>query len=444
MLLIIATVAVYGACGSFKLLNTLDDKYYLILNDSIKGFSFSNIYQAFNGYYVGNYAPLHIISYMVDYSLWGLAPAGYHLENVLIHLINGLLFYLFLRRLSMTEWHAAAASWIFLLHPVQIETVAWVSQRKNLLAMFFFLLALLAYQALTARKDNRLRIHIFSVASIVAAMLCKSVAVIFPAVIILYDITYSRVPRRSVVHFLLDKLPYIFAAAAVAVMAIISQAPELGGGRRGYPGGTPLTTFYTMVPVLAGYLRDCLYPFEISPFYMIPIRVHPDSIFAANLIILIFVCGAGIALYYRCRHMFFWFGLFFIALVPVLQFVPLVTLKNDRYLYFPMLGFSVLAVSTAIWIQQSLSVSLCRAFRVFCFLPLLAIPFFTFKQTLCWRDDVSIWIRAVEVDSENRLAWLQLAKGYTARKDAQNAMYALSRYKELKLKYGPVRGYETD
>ena len=117
------TLAVYAVTGSFDFLSTWDDKYYISINETVLSFTREHLGQAFNDYYVGNYAPLHILSYMIDHLLWGLNPTGYHLENVLLHLANGLLFYRLLRQLAMTEWQAGAGAWIFLFHPAQAETV---------------------------------------------------------------------------------------------------------------------------------------------------------------------------------------------------------------------------------------------------------------------------------------------------------------------------------
>jgi len=173
LLLIIVTCAVYAVTGSFELLDSWDDWRYVTTNETVNGFTIFHLKQAFSDYYLGNYAPLHILSYMIDHVLWGLHPGGYHLENVLFHLANGLLFYTLLRRLALSEWQACAAAWIFLLHPVQVESVAWVSQRKSLLAMFFFLIALLSYQAYSEQQANRIRCYLLSVASLSAALFSK-------------------------------------------------------------------------------------------------------------------------------------------------------------------------------------------------------------------------------------------------------------------------------
>ena len=442
ILLIIATIAVYAVTGTFELLSTWDDKYYIIINDTIQGFTVEHLRQAFSDYYVGNYAPLHILSYMIDHVLWGTDPSGYHLENVLLHLANGLLFYRLLRQLAMAEWQAGTAAWIFLFHPAQVETVAWVSQRKSLLAMCFFLIAMIGYVSYTKRLTGRTGPYLLSLAGLAAALLSKSVAVIFPAMALLYDVTYDRDGSRPWIQRLVDKLPYVLVAGCFAAMAILSQAQEVGGGRREYPGGSPLTTFYTMVPVLVSYVRDCFWPFELSPYYMVPIRMEPDTVFFLALTGVGLLIILGWFLYRHVRPMFFWYGLFFIALLPVLQFVPLITLKNDRYLYTPLLGFAVLMVTGYTWLRAHAPLMVRRGSHYAAIIILLALPLLALKQTLYWRDDVTIWSRAVVIDPENRLAWLQLAKGYTALRDGGNSIRTFNRYHELRDQYGPVRGFE--
>ncbi|HEY5975538.1 MAG TPA: hypothetical protein VIU41_12415 [Geobacteraceae bacterium] len=444
LILSIVTISVYAVTGGFDFLATWDDKWYVTSNEAVQGFTREHLRQAFSAFYVSNYAPLHILSYMIDHLLWGMNPAGYHLENILLHLANGLLFYRLLRRLDMTELQAGAAAWIFLLHPAQAETVAWVSQRKSLLAMFFFLLALLGYLAFISRRTGRVIPYLLSLVCICAALLSKSVTVIFPAIALLYDCTYDRDGSRSMSRRLLDKLPFMLVAGVVAAMAILSLADGAKeAGSLEYPGGSRLAAFFTMVPVLLTYVRDCFWPFQLSPYYLVIERQTPDWIFTSSMFGVVLLVALGGFLYRHARALLFWYGLFFIALVPVLQFVPLVTLKNDRYLYTPLLGFAVLMVSGSCRLQELLPAEWRRGVQAAFLVILLALPLLAFKQTLYWRDDVTIWSHAVDVDPENRHAWQQLARGYTARSDSSNAIRAINRYHELRDKFGPVRGFKS-
>jgi hypothetical protein len=443
LVLFVAALSIYSVTFSFELLATWDDKLYLIKNETIKAVTPAHIKEAFTNYYVGNYAPLHILSYMLDHFLWGLKAVGYHAENVLFHAFNGVLFYLFLRRIDMSEWNAAIAAWIFLFHPVQVETVAWVSQRKNLLAMFFFLFALIAYQEYCRRDSRRILPYMLALLCASASLLCKSVAVIFPAVALLYDHTIIGGKNRSFKLRLYDKLPFLVIAGIAACLALVSQSPEYGGGRRDFFGGSRLATFYTVVPIVVDYIKDCLWPSDLIAFYYtIDVKLEPDIHFISAMFVLATIAIICIRMNRRACSLVFWIGLFFIALLPVLQIVPIITLKNDRYLYFPMLGFAVLMVEGARFISLKLPATYSLIMKYCLGTILLLLPVLAYQQTLHWRNDISLWTRVVLVEPENRLGWRLLSMGYTMRGDSANAVKAFNRYMELFNKKGTIHYFE--
>ena len=134
------TFLVYWNCLSHEFLFNWDDPEYVVNNPAIRGLTFINIEKAFTSFYVGNYSPIQIISYMIDYSIWGLNPKGFILTNIILHACNGVLVYLILFRYFNNPLPALISALLFVSHPVQVESVAWVAQRKNVVAMFFFLL----------------------------------------------------------------------------------------------------------------------------------------------------------------------------------------------------------------------------------------------------------------------------------------------------------------
>ncbi|HEY6008898.1 MAG TPA: glycosyltransferase family 39 protein [Geobacteraceae bacterium] len=438
--LLVLPFLVYSGIFGHAFIYNWDDYPYVLENEAIRGFTLAHLRAAFTGYFVGNYAPLHIVSYMLDYTLWGLNPAGYLFGNVLLHGINGALFYLLCRGLIGSRAAAFVAAVIFICHPVQVESVAWIAQRKNLLAMCFFLLAFSRYIAW--RESGRYGAYLLSLVCLALALLSKSVAVIFPFVIILYDLCFDAGEGRPV--RLRDKLPYLAVTLVVAFLALESQQEQLGGGRRGYPGGTPLTALYSMLPVLAGYLRDCLFPRGLLPFYMVPIRHTPDlAVLGAGCLAFLLVL-LGWALFRRDRRLFFFCALFFVGLVPVSQIVPLIPLKNDRYLYFPLLGFA--GFGAALLARAWQAVSRGRlAVVVIAALLLGPLPFLAHRQAAVWQDDITLWGYTVRNDPDNQVGWLMLMKGYTHRGDGRAASGAYHRYVELKEKYGgPPRGWEGE
>jgi hypothetical protein len=328
---------VYGSTLNHSFLLNWDDRLYVVENETIRGITWEHLKEAFTRFYVGNYAPLHIISYMVDYTVWGLRPGGFIFTNVLIHAMSGLLFYLLLFRISQSKVTSFIAAFIFLFHPVQAESVAWISQRKNLLGMLFFLASFhfyLSYQ--TANRRRSVFFYTASVLAFILALLSKSVTIILPLVLFLYDLCYLEKQDRKL--WMANKVPFIAVAGAALLIALKSQMPEYDGGRISYDIEGPLSVFYTMLTVLARYGRLIFWPTELSAVYMPPMRIRMDSTVAWSALLVILLVGLGYYLYRRRKDLFFWFSLFFIGLLPVSQIVSIVSLMNDRYLYFPLLG----------------------------------------------------------------------------------------------------------
>ncbi|MDA8427864.1 MAG: glycosyltransferase family 39 protein [Geobacteraceae bacterium] len=375
---------------------------------------------------------------MIDYQLWGLDPAGYHFVNILLHALNGILVYRLLLQLELSEMPSLLGAIVFVLHPVQVESVAWVSERKNVLSALFFLLALLRYIAYRRASSGHVKNYALSLVFLTCALLSKSAAVVFPLVIICYDLCFrdEKHPLK-----LVDKLPFLLLALAASILTIMSQAAGVGGGRMGYPGGTPLTTLWTMIPVFISYLRDLVYPLDLSPYYMVPIRKSVDWEVVMSAGLFFSLAGIAVISAKRWPRLFFFLAVYMISLLPVMQIIPLLTLKNDRYLYFPMIGIAgVTALLISVLMQGSIRLrNTVVVISVACCTVLGGI---TYCQSRNWKDSTTLWQFAIRRDPDNMLAWLMLAKGYTNQGNAKDAVSALTVYQELKSKFGPLRGWE--
>ncbi|HEY5976088.1 MAG TPA: hypothetical protein VIU41_15245, partial [Geobacteraceae bacterium] len=332
LLLLVATWLVYGQALGHGFLSTWDDPRYVTGNEAIRGVSLDHLRLAFTSYYMGNYAPLQIVSYMVDYTLWGLRAGGFIFTNILLHTMAGLLYFRLLLNLGLGRLGAWAAAGLFLLHPVQVESVAWISQRKNLLAMVFFLLALHAWHRYRQAGG---RWYLLCLVAFLAALLSKSVTVVLPLVLALFDLCLLPAARRQ--RWLLDKLPFLAVAGLAGLLAYYSQSAEFQGGRMGYLNDSPWQQLLTMLPVFVRYLGLLVWPSRLSAIYQPPLKTAMDGEVVASALLLGLFVLAGWLLWRRRRDSFFWYALFFVGLLPVSHLVPLTTLMNDRYLYFPML-----------------------------------------------------------------------------------------------------------
>ena len=419
--LLMAVVAVFGRTLGHDFLSNWDDHTYVTRNEAIRGITFDHLKAAFSSLYVGNYAPVQIISYMLDYSLWGMRPSGFHGTNLLLHALNGLLFYLLVFRITGRRAWAFPAAALFLLHPVQVESVAWISQRKNLLSMLFFLAAFLGYVSYRQRPGEKKAFpYALALLLFVVALLAKSVALILPAVLLLYDLCCESPPRRS--GLVADKIPFIAAAALMAVVTIIVQSAEMGGGRADYHGGTPLATFFTMQPVLARYVGMLFWPVNLSALYLPPIKTGIDTDVALALLLVAALCGAGVIILRRNRVFFFGYALFFLALLPVSQIVPLVTLMNDRYLYFPLLGAAWLAGGISCAITDMAASTRRTLLLATGGAALTCFAFASFQRAAVWHDSITLWSDVVRKLPDSREAFAALAESYVNAGKSQEAL----------------------
>ena len=390
------TIAAYHSSLNNLFLVNWDDYKYVVKNPDIRGFSLDHIRTVFSKYYVGNYAPLQIISYMLDYTFWGMNPAGFIGFNVALHLMNGMLFFLVVDRISANCRLAFLSALGFLLHPVQVESVVWISQRKTVLAMFFFLVALLSY---VCYRENRTRhgyaYYIVSLLAFLCALLSKSVTVILPLVLVLYDLCIVSPENRR--KLLLNKIPFGAAAVAIAALALKSQAYEAGGGIvPDYLGDTPFSTFFTMLTVFMKYAGLLIWPSDLSIIYNPPIRTNIDWAVAMAGTFSVLFCFGLFYLYRRNKQVFFWASLAPIGLLPVSQMVPLTTIMNDRYLYFPLIGCAVVFAQGALYCTGMIPrLGEWRGVALVC-LALSPLPVLTWQRTLVWHDSLTLWTDAYQ------------------------------------------------
>lgn len=429
--LAMAVIVVYGRILGHDFLNNWDDNVYVTANSSIQGFSVENIRSVFSNYYAGNYAPVQMLSYMLDYTIWELWPGGFLLTNIIIHTLNGLLFYWLLLRLHGERLLAAVGAAIFLLHPVQVESVAWVSQRKNLLAMLFMMLAWLAYIRYRDSAGGKSSLAYFvALAMFVGSLFSKSASVFLPVALLLYDSCFSA---EGLKVRLLDKVPFLVLAGTASFIAILSQSPEVAGwsgmdfgGRRSWHGGSPWTTLLTMLPVFCRYLRMIVWPSDLSALYAPLLHLTPDSTVLTAALILFVVVLLSWRLYRSNRRLGFWPIFSALAILPVSQIIPLVTLMNDRYLYFPMLGIAALGGAGAVALREKASL---RVVVVASLAIIMALSLVSYQRAGVWKSSRTLWGDAVKKVPGKFDAWEGLGEAYqlSAPVSLPEAEYAYSR-----------------
>jgi hypothetical protein len=429
ILLALLTLLAYGGITDHQFLINWDDPAYITANPAVRGFSWENLKTAFTTTYVGNYVPVQIISYMLDYTLWGMNPKGFLIANICYHFSSGVALYVVLLRSGIGRMGAIFGSAVFLVHPVQMESVAWISQRKNLLAMLFFLLAFTTYQryrdpvAGTARPWHGATVILYLV-----SVLSKPIAVIFPLVLILYDTLL--LPRTDNPPRFLDKTPFFIAAIAVGGMTLTVQSTEWVGGREPYPYNAAITLPLTMLTILTRYMQILAWPSpaRLSNVYQVPYQTGLDATVVISLIVGVSLLLCGFFLYRKERKALFWYALFFVGLMPVSQIVPLVTKMNDRYLYFPLLGIAGL---TGYAVQRSRHWLPTRGAQrgavALAGILMLVLALTCHIRGRVWQNSITLFSDAVVKAPETLQSWVGLADGYEA---AGNSALARTYYEQ--------------
>ena len=411
-----------------------DDVVLLVDNPAYRGLGWSNLKWMFTTNLMGHYMPLTWITYGLDYLVWGLNPYGYHLTNIVLHAANAVLVYLLARRLFRIVWPdtsatgvdgfripAALASLAFGVHPLRVESVAWITERRDVLSGFFFLLTVLMYVRaceVESREGRRWsKFYWAAVGTFVLALLSKSMAVTLPAVLLVLDVYPLRRLRPGTRGWLtpgpwrvwLEKLPFVFVGAvvtAVAFRALLGGAAATSWERLGLPERVAISAYS-----VAFYLRKTLVPRDLSPLYELSLPVDVfDRRFLVSGVAVLFITLVALASRRR------WPGLLAVWTCYVVMLLPIVGIFHngyqiaaDRYSYLPGVGWALLAGGAVA--VASRGFPRVRSGRVFAVLAGIvvvsaagALALATWRQAEIWLDDETLWWHAARLDPTSSVA----------------------------------------
>ncbi len=319
----------------FKLINadfiSWDDPEYILENKDVHVGNYKALATKF---YIGNYHPLTMINYAIDWKLFGGNALGYHIENLIWHFVNSILVFYVVVKLLKDKNLALLITIVFTFHPIQIETIAWIAERKNLLSTFFILISLLFY---LKQAQNKRTLHlIITLVFFCFSLLCKPSFIIFPLILLLIDWYLNQTITKQNIF---QKIPFAIISILFSIITLMAQ--QTGGfinenhsfqihEKIGYAGYA-----------IGQYMYHFFNPTNLSVIYPYPQNKTMGLIFGYLLIaIIIFVIYKS----YKAKKTALFFGLLFflINILLVLQFVPFgEVLAADRYMYFGLIGLSV-------------------------------------------------------------------------------------------------------
>jgi hypothetical protein len=334
----LATVilAVFGQTTGFGFVN-YDDGNYVYENPEVTGgLTLKGIVWAFTHVHSGNWHPLTWISHMLDCQFYGLNPGDHHLTNILLHTVTAILLFLMLRRMTGFLWRSAFVAAMFAVHPLRVESVAWVSERKDVLSGLFFMLTIIAYVCYARNPWSSYRYGLVTLLFALGLM-CKPMLVTLPFVLLLLDywplnrLTGWPVPKRLI----FEKLPLLGLTAMSCIITLIAQKEGVWSSDQ---VSLTLRFFNVLISYMA-YLGKMFWPSGLAVLYPFPINGMPhwEMILAPVLLVSI---SAGV-LFLRMTRPYLLIGWFWylVMLLPVIGILQVgMQAMADRYTYLPQIG----------------------------------------------------------------------------------------------------------
>jgi tetratricopeptide (TPR) repeat protein len=442
LLLAVATIAVYAPVHDHPFAS-IDDGKYVTQNPHIQdGPTPGLIFWAFTHGYAGNYHPVTWVSHAIDVRLFGLDPTGHHDENVLLHAINAILLFWVLKRATGYTWRSLMVAALFALHPLNVESVAWIAERKTMLSTLFCLLALGAYRWYAA-KPGIVRYGI-TTALFLLGLMSKPQIIMLPLVLLVWDywpleriaIGHSlfafrqRGPsdssgerqmangeQRSITWLVLEKLPLFFICLMDASVTLIAQ--HVGGEKQPWPLWARLEN---AVVSYTRYIRKAFWPTNLALYYPHPGATLRFWQWGGACVVLALITAW--AWHERRRHRYLLAGWlwFVIMLIPMIGIVQAdVQGMADRYAYLSFVGlFVMICWGVADWARgRHLPAPLLPAVAIAALLALTAV---THHQIGFWADDISLWSHSAQVTTNNWKAELMWGSALDVQGDHDAAV----------------------
>jgi len=414
--LVAVTWAVFGQTLAHDFVN-FDDHLYVYENPLvIRGLSTEGIIGAFTHTHARNWHPLTTISHMLDCQLHGLKAGGHHLTNVILHTISVLLLFLVLKQMTGGLWQSAFVAALFAIHPLHVESVAWIAERKDVLSAVFFMLTLAAY-ARYARAPSAPR-YLLVALLFAFGLMSKPMLVTLPFVLLLLDYwplnrvavrrTKSQVRGQwSVVSgLIIEKIPLLIFSAISCVITFVIQKRATGA----LP---PLPLLWRADNAFASYIIyiwKTLWPTRLAVFYPHPNNMVPAWEVVIAIGLLLAMTGAAIVFRGKRPYLFTGWLWYLVMLVPVIGFVQVGEQGHaDRYTYLPHIGLFLLAAWSIADVTASHWSTLGIAIATGVVIIITGLAWAAFVQTSYWRNSETLWTHALAVTSENDFAHNNLA-----------------------------------
>ncbi len=375
-----------------------DDPAYITKNADIFNLSFSNIKKIFSSFYCGTYVPLTVLSFMIEFYFVKMNPFLFHLDNLILHLLNSLLIFWFIYLLFQSTQKddcnrqktsiviAFIVSLFFGVHPLHVESVAWLTERKDTLYAFFYLASLIAYlKHLNSKsKIKSLKLLIFAFLLFCCSLLSKSMAVTLPVIFLLIDFLLCR---KITLKSVLIKIPFLGAAVAIGLTAVLGQTD----GR----SFNALSLFERLTAIshhFMFYIKMTILPLNISPIY--PLEINPLSSYISTILFLFLLVIVIFSLKYT-RKIFFAFLFYIISILPTMTETGAARVA-DRFYYIPSIGIFLLITLSTIFLYKKYNF-IKRYVLTFLVIIVICFTYISNKYCHVWKNSLTLWEHGLSI-----------------------------------------------
>lgn len=405
LFIVVIILFIYGRVVTYDYIN-FDDNFYVTANKNVQsGITLKNVRWAFSFNELGYWQPLSLISHMIDCRLFGLNPGKHHLINLIFHILNSIFLFIILKQATGAMWRSAMVALLFAIHPINVESVAWIAERKNVLSTFFWMLTMYAYILYVQKQD--LHRYLAVTLSFILGLLSKPMLVTIPFILLLFDYwPLGRIKpgleKGILLKIILEKVPLLILSVVSVIISSLSIRYD-----RFLVSQKSVHFLLRIENAFVSYLKyiaKMVWPQNLAVYYPFPLNVSLwHSIVSALLILIV----SALALLIAKKKGYVFTGWFWYAgtLVPVSGIIQggLWPAMADRWAYVPSIGFLILLV----WGLHELFVERIKINKLFIYLACAAYLSFlipaAYVQAGYWKNSYTLYKHALKVTGGNDL-----------------------------------------
>jgi tetratricopeptide (TPR) repeat protein len=390
--LVAAIVAVYWPVYKYDFIKYDDDTYVAENKNIQSGFTLNNLKWSFTTGYASNWHPLTWMSHTLDFTIFKWRAGGHHITNVLFHIANTILLFYFLKKATSMLWPAFFVAAAFALHPLRVESVAWIAERKDVLSTFFWLLTMLAY--VNYAKNQKIKWYSITLILFVLGLMSKPMLVTLPFVLLLID--YWPLERKLNKSLVIEKIPFFILAFISCIITYIFQ--QKGGAVTEVAAYGLKNRIAGVIIYYGEYLWKMIWPAKLAVLYPYFVSDLTTIKIITSGAALLAICA--IVIWFGRRHKFLTFGwLWYLGtLVPVIGFVQIgAHTIADRYTYVPLIGIFLAVVLGARQLFQKHA----KVLAVFGVAVLIAWGVVSAQQLKYWKDSLTLFKHTIQITKKN-------------------------------------------